>query len=300
MTGMKRTVVATTRAVLPESVVASARLVLRYTRRAGMLPNLFAPKTFNEKMLYRLLFDRRPILTMLADKYAVREYVKERVGAHVLTELYWTTQDPRDIPFDRLPRTFVVKPTHGSGWVRLVADQARVDPGEIIETCTGWLQQNYYHVAAEWVYKNIEPRIIVEEFLGDGTGVAPADYKLFVFDGRVELIAIHVGRFGDHRSNVYGRSWNKLGVRLSYPNIEREADPPKHLREMIAYAEALGRGLDFVRVDLYDTDEKVYFGEMTITSGGAVDSFDPVEFDRQLGDMWHLSPVRRARSARRG
>jgi len=140
---------------------------------------------------------------------------------------------------------------------------------------------------------------MIEEFIGDGTSVVPADYKLFVFDGRVELIWIHVGRFEDHRSNVYGRSWNDLDVRFSYPNIEREVDPPKHLGEMIAYAEALGRGLDFVRVDLYDTDEKVYFGEVTTTSGGAVDSFDPVEFDRQLGDMWHLPSGRRARSGRR-
>jgi len=146
---MKRTLVATSKAVLPEAVFASARLVLRYTRRSGKLPDLFAPKTFNEKMLYRLLFDRRPILTMLADKYAVREYVKERVGAHVLTDLYWTTKDPSDIPFDMLPRKFVVKPSHGSGWVRFVADKARVDPGELVETCAGWLRQNYYHVAAE-------------------------------------------------------------------------------------------------------------------------------------------------------
>ncbi|HLJ59672.1 MAG TPA: ATP-grasp fold amidoligase family protein [bacterium] len=295
---MNRTVVATARAVLPNAMFASARLVRRYTRQAGRLPNLVTPKTFNEKMLHRLLFDRRPILTMLADKYAVREYVKERVGAHVLTELYWTTTDPSDIPFEILPQKFVVKPTHGSGWVRLVADKTSVDRAGLIETCADWLRQNYYDVAAEWVYKNIEPRIMIEEFIGGGTS-APADYKLFVFDGRAELIAIHVGRFGDHRSNVYGRSWNQLDVRFSFPNLEQEVDPPKHLGEMIAYAEALGRGLDFVRVDLYDTDEQVYFGEMTITAGGAVDSFDPVAFDRQLGDMWHLASGRREENGRR-
>ncbi|HYM70129.1 MAG TPA: ATP-grasp fold amidoligase family protein, partial [bacterium] len=130
-------------------------------------------------------------------------------------------------------------------------------------------------------------------------GSVPTDYKLFVFDGRVELIAIHVDRFEHHRSNVYGRLWNKLEVLFSFPNTERDVDPPKHLHEMIAYAEALGRGLDFVRVDLYDTDEKVYFGEITTTPGGAMDIFDPVEFDRQLGELWHLSSGCGLRTGRR-
>jgi len=296
---VRRALGTTARAVLPEAVRIPAWVVWRYAQRFGVLPNLLAPKTFNEKILHRILFDRRPILTTLQDKYAVREYVRARIGAHVLPEMYWATNDPSTIPFDTLPRKFVVKPTHASGWAELVVDKASVNPRALVETCRGWLRQNYYYAEGEWVYKNIEPRIIVEEFIDDGTGSVPTDYKLFVFDGRVELIAIHVDRFANHRSNVYGRSWNKLDVMFSFPNTERDVDPPKHLREMIAYAEALGRGLDFVRVDLYDTDEKVYFGEITTTPGGAMDTFHPVEFDRQLGEMWHLSSGCGLRTRRR-
>jgi len=188
---VRRALGTTARAVLPEAVRIPAWVVWRYAQRFGVLPNLLAPKTFNEKILHRILFDRRPILTTLQDKYAVREYVRARIGAHVLPEMYWATNDPSTIPFDTLPRKFVVKPTHASGWAELVVDKASVNPRALVETCRGWLRQNYYYAEGEWVYKNIEPRIIVEEFIDDGTGSVPTDYKLFVFDGRVELIAIH-------------------------------------------------------------------------------------------------------------
>jgi hypothetical protein len=107
-----------------------------------------------------MLFDRRAVLTQIADKAAVRSYVESRLGPQVLPKLYYLMTRPNTIPFDQLPDRFVVKPTHGSGWVQIVTDKSELDRAALIETCTGWLNQNYYEITREWVYKNIEPRIV--------------------------------------------------------------------------------------------------------------------------------------------
>jgi hypothetical protein len=287
------------RTVLPDSATVPVEVVWRYRRRFGTWPNLFHPRTYNEKVLCRSLFDRRPVLTTLSDKYAVREYVRARLGDEVLPKLYHVTRSPADIPFDSLPEQFVVKASHGSGWTYPVRDKRAVDRERLVALCADWLNRNFYYVEGEWSYKNIQPRILVEEFIDDGTGQVPTDYKLFVFDGRVELIAVHVGRFGDHRSNLYGRAWNQIPVALTFPNTTGPVGPPPHLAEMIACAETLGREFDFVRVDLYDTNRQVYFGELTTTPGGGGDTFDPPEFGRYLGDLWHLRPRRSDGGSRR-
>src|SRR5579864_1213626 len=155
--------------MLPEPVVDAIVIMKGYKRQFGVLPNLVRPRTLNEKIVRRMLFDRRPILTQLADKYAVREYVKMRIGEHVLPTMYWVTTSPEDIPFDDLPTQFVVKPTHGSGWIHIVHDKAQLDQHEVVDMCRRWLSQNYYYWERERVYKNIEPRIIVEELINDGT-----------------------------------------------------------------------------------------------------------------------------------
>jgi hypothetical protein len=273
--------------MLPEPVVDAIVILKGYKRQFGVLPNLVRPRTLNEKIVRRMLFDRRPILTQLADKYAVREYVKTKVGAHVLPRLYWVTKAPDDIPFGDLPSQFVVKPTHGSGWVHIVYDKALLDQRELIDTCRRWLSQNYYYCDRERVYKNIEPRILVEELINDGTGPAPIRYKVLVFGGRAHVIMVISGTPDDLRCGLYGRSWEDTGV--TYAGTKRTDEPlprPPHLTEMLRYAEILGGGLDFVRVDLYDTPDKVYFGEITTTPLGGRMPFDSREFDRQLGDLW--------------
>jgi hypothetical protein len=137
---------------------------------ARRIPECRQPRNFNEKLLYRILFDRRAVLTQIADKAAVRSYVENRLGPQILTKLYYLTDRPDTIPFDQLPDRFVVKPTHGSNWVQIVTDKSALDRAALIEICKGWLSQNYYEITREWVYKNIEPRIMVEEFIDDGTG----------------------------------------------------------------------------------------------------------------------------------
>jgi hypothetical protein len=174
----------------PDSKIASIKKVIKkrlpdwcvplweWRKTHGAFPKIIRPVTFNEKVLQRNLFDRRAVLTQLADKAAVRSYVEQRLGPEILPKLYYLTSRPDTIPFDELLDRFVVKPTHGSGWVQLVSDKSTLDRAALIELCSDWLKRSYYKETREQVYKHIEPRIIVEELIDDGSGAAPNDYKL--------------------------------------------------------------------------------------------------------------------------
>jgi hypothetical protein len=202
-------------------------LIHRYRKSHGYFPNLIRPQTFSEKILHRILFDRRTVLTQIADKAALRSYVASRVGAHILPELYCVTTDPETIPFDDLPSRFVVKPTHGSGWVQIVTDKSKLDRAALIKTCQGWLKQSFYEQTREWVYKNIAPRIIVEQFIDGGNGKAPNDYKLFVFGGVVEMIQVDADRFTHHQRRLYSPAWERLPVLLHYDDISGDVPGPR-------------------------------------------------------------------------
>jgi hypothetical protein len=271
-----------TRRLLPDFFPA----ISDYRKKHGAFPNVIRPRTFNEKVQHRILFDRRTLLTQMADKAAVRSYVESRLGPQVLPKLYCLTAHPDAIPFEELPQKFVVKPTHGSGWVQVVNDKSALDSAALIERCRGWLDQSYYEISREWAYKHIEPRILVEEFIEDGTGASPNDYKLFVFGGTVQMIQVDAGRFSDHRRRLYSTVWKKLDVLLEWDDIIGEVPRPPHLAEMIAAAETLGRGIDFVRADFYDTAGQLYFGELTTTPGCGRDRFYPKEFDLYFGGFW--------------
>ena len=280
------------KARVKQALPSWALLIRRYRKAHGVFPNLVRPATFNEKTLYRILFDRRPVLRLFADKAAVRAYVEARLGPQALPKLYWLTTRPDSIPFDQLPDRFVVKPTHGSGWVQIVTDKSALERGALIERCTRWLNQSYYEITREWVYKGIRPQIMVQEFIDDGSGPAPTDYRLFVFDGTVELIEVNVGHLTKGRVRLYTPTWEKLA-----PELGGDVPQPAHLAGMIAAARALGGSLDFVRVDFYDTAERLYFGELTTSPECAMGRFLLKGLDRQLGGCWQLPRFAQLRPA---
>jgi hypothetical protein len=252
----------------------------------GEYPRLVRPRTFNEWILRRKVFDRRPILTQLTDKFAVRHYVAQRLGPEILPAVYSINSNPAGIPFADLPQRFVVKPTHGSGWVRIVLDKAALDIEELVNTCNHWLKSSYYNRTRERQYRRIPPRIIVEEFIDDGSGAAPMDYKFFTFHGKVHLIQIDGFRFTHHRCALYDRDWRDTGARVQMDRFEGSIREPPNLGLMLQTAERLGAEMDFVRVDLYDVGSRIYFGEMTTTPGGGFIRFDPYAMDEHLGRLW--------------
>jgi TupA-like ATPgrasp len=273
---------------LPERLRNGIRIARDFHAAFGHYPNVFFPKTFNEKVQARKIFDRRHLLSTWADKYAVREYVRTKIGDAVLPVLYHVSVDPLDIPFHRLPAQYVVKATHGSGWVQIVRNGKAFDKQDLTDRCSGWLSQNYSDLTREWFYRDIPPRILIEEFLDDGTGLPPKDYKFFVFGGKVKVIQVDLDRFAHHRRNFYDLDWKKLDCRLSYENSDTLVARPDNLETAIDYAQILSDNVDFVRVDLYDIRGKIYFGELTNTPENGFGRFDPPSWDKVFGSFWKM------------
>ncbi|MEJ2008179.1 MAG: ATP-grasp fold amidoligase family protein [Acidobacteriota bacterium] len=267
-----------------------AMFVMRdYRRVFGHYPHILFPRTFNEKVQVRKVFDRRRQLAVWADKYLVRDYVERIIGPAVLPTLYHVTYEPSDIPFEQLPKQYVVKATHGSGWTYIVRDAATINKQEIIDCCKRWLSTNYYVLGREWIYRDIVPRIIIEEFLDCGTGAVPIDYKFHVFAGKAKFIQVHVGRYVAHRINFYDTEWNRIDCRFcNNENYSGEIRRPESLDTMIDYAQRLAGSIDFVRVDLYEVRGKVYFGELTSTPSNGHDPFYPPSWDTTFGNCWKM------------
>jgi hypothetical protein len=275
--------------LLPDDLVDFYVAVRVHKAEHGRYPNLVRPRTFNEWIARRKALDRRAILTCFADKHAVRNYVSERVGPNILTELYWVTHDPGDIPFDELPNSFVVKPTHGSGWVHVVRDKSKLDREALVSQCRNWLATDFYRLRREWPYKNIIPQIMLEEFIDNGSAEPASDVRFYVFGGKTHLIQVDAGRFIGHQRAFLDRNWNELPIKMRYPPITGGVPEPRHLADMLRLAESLGRDMDFVRVDLYDTERKVYFGEITTTPVCGCGHFEPLSVDVELGKLWQES-----------
>lgn len=275
------------------------RLLYLYRRRSW--PTRY-PVTFTQKLLWKMVKDRRPLLTTFADKVAVRDYVAHAVGPEVLPQLYAVVTDPAELDPAKLPEQFVVKPNNASGLIWIVADRsvgrAHLESGVftttrealdwdlLVTTCREWLAIDYADVALEWAYRNIPPKILVEELLLNPDGQIPRDYKFLVFHGRVRLVQVHTDRFSDHRVNFFLPDWTRVDAQLPVPPAEHEPPRPDSLERMVHIAEALGRETDFVRVDLYDIAGRVVFGEFTSYPAAASQDLYPESLE--LGQYWTL------------
>ncbi len=262
---------------------------MRCDARQRNLGMMLQPKTFNQKLAYKIVFDHRPLLVTFADKMLAREYVRQKVGEDILVELHAVATRPEDIQFDKLPQRFVLKTNHGSGYVRIVKDKSKEDESSLRRICRGWISENYGELTGEWVYKSIKPTIMVERFLEAGNGDVASDYKFFVFNGKVFMIQVDVDRFIGHRNAVFTPDWERVPVRYLCPPAEGPVPRPATLEKMLKISELLGAETDFVRVDLYEVDGKVYFGELTNFPWGGGMQFEPPEFDAALGAQWKIT-----------
>jgi hypothetical protein len=270
-----------------------AFIIFEHWRAHGRFPNALRPATFCEKVLHRILFDRRDWLTETADKYRVRAYVEDRLGAEVLPKLLHVTDDPATIPFDDLPSRFIVKPTHASGWFEAIHDKASLDRGKLVAQCREWLARSFYEVHREWAYKNIMPRILVQDFIDDGHGAMPTDYRFYVFGGKPELISVDREQNDVACCNFYDLSWRRLELSNGRPELAGDVPPPPHLREMIHAATLLAHGTAFVRIDFFDTEAQFYFAEITWTPNCGFAAFKPAFYERHFGDLWRLDRASR-------
>lgn len=263
-------------------------LLLRHRLLHGRFPRLFPPRTMNEKVLWRLLFDRRPVLRRFADKLAARGFVAERLGGdHLLPRLHAVFDRAEDAATLALPPRFVAKPTHGSHWI-LIEDGTRPpDRAALQAAAAQWLATDYHTGTREWAYRGLPRRVLVEEHLGQGDGV-PTDYKFFCFEGRVAWVQALSGRFRDLRESTFDRDWRPVPMHYGAPPPDRPEPRPARLGAMLEVAEALSRGMDFLRVDLYDLPQGIRFGELTVYPSAAQARFDPPDWDEAFGRPWRF------------
>lgn len=266
-----------------------------FREHLGYAPDLLDPCTFNEKLQWRKLFDRKPLLPRLIDKVQVRSYVESRVGNTPLIPLLHVSDSPSTIPFGRLSTPYIVKPNHASGVKVIVESGGEREQAEVEEAIGDSLRVPYGIFAVEWGYWNVRPRVVIEKLLLDEHGHLPPDFKIHCFNGEAHYIQVDTDRFSHHRCVMYDRDWTRLDlIRVGLPEGE-DVPRPGNLREMIEFAEVLAAELDYVRVDVYSLGERIYFGEMTLYPSSGFRPFSPERWDLEWGALWTLpAPTRKA------
>lgn len=250
--------------------------------RHGYVPDLENPRTFSELVQWRKLHERDPRFPLLADKVKVKEIVARQLGPEWIIPTLWHGTQIPEAPEWPLP--FVLKSSHGCNQCIFIRSDAE-NWARVRRKANGWLGRRYGAILDEWLYGELEPRLLVEPFVG-ACGIFPRDYKIFVFGGRAEFIQVDIDREHDHRRAIFDRSWCRLPVELLVKPERGEVLPPSSLSLMIEAAEALGRDFEFVRVDLYEVDGRPLFGEMTFYPGSGLAPFRPRGFDAYFGDYW--------------
>jgi hypothetical protein len=257
--------------------------------KAGSWPNLRDPKRLSERLLSRML-DPGPELEQMVrtgDKYTLRGYVEERLGAGYLARLHDVINVGEQVTAERMaawPERTVVKASHGSNWMAFV-DRGSDAPEALDASVQRWLRSSYAKVRGEPHYALMTPRVVVEEDLRRG-GLPPADVKFFVFDGTPRIALFESGRFGELRRFVADPEWRPLAVRYAAPPPDQDPPPPRALAQMREIARELAAGLRFVRIDLYEIADRVLVGEMTHFPGAGAPPFVPRSFDDELGAVW--------------
>ncbi len=258
--------------------------------------NIKAPRSYNEKVIWKKVYDRNPLLTITADKYLVRFYLEDILGKvmaqKILIPLYHVTDRPDSIPFHRLPDSFMIKPNHGSRMHLAVNGNKNKRKEKIIKKCREWLKVNYGLYGHEWAYRNIQRKIIIEKLLIQKDGRLPMDYKFFCFHGKCKLIRASENRFcKNEHSGYFSLEWDLLPVsRNGFVSINKPFPRPSDLEEMIALSEKISEGFDSVRVDLYSFKENIFFGELTHYPTSGLAAFSPESFDFELGRHWKIEP----------
>lgn len=266
-------------------------LRLIYRARTGRRLDLENPKEFNEKLQWIKLYDRRPEYTQMVDKYAVRAYIREKIGEQYLIPLLGVWEDPHDIDFSRLPDQFVLKCTHDSGSIRICKDKKTFQTREAVEHLAKRLKRGTYWATREWPYKHVKPRVIAEQYMEDESGQGLQDYKVLCFDGEPRLIELHRGRYGAHTQDFYDTRWERTGISQAnsgLPRAQEKLPRPVCLEEMLEKSALLSRGIPHLRVDWYCIQGKLYFGELTFFDGSGLESFDRKEDDLLLGSWIRL------------
>lgn len=266
-----------------------------YWLSLGKKLNLKDPKTFNEKLQWLKLYNRKPEYTIMVDKVKAKEYVVKIIGKEHIIPTLGVWDDPDEIDFDKLPEQFVLKCNHNSGLGMCICrDKSKLDIAKVKRELRKGLQQDYYMTNREWPYKNVPRKIMAEKFMVDESGVELKDYKIFNFNGNPELIEVDYGRFTHHMRNIFNKDWEQIALEIQYPKDDKHCiERPKALEKMLEIARQLSINIPFVRTDFYSINGKIYFGELTFYHDSGTGHFQPEEWDERLGELIILPPILR-------
>ena len=251
--------------------------------------NLKKPNTYNEKLNWLKLHDRNPLYTTLVDKYEAKEYVAQIIGNEYIIPTLGVWDSFDDIDFDKLPNQFVLKCTHDSEGLVIVKDKNKLDKKAAKEKIEAALKQNFYYIGREWPYKNVKPRIIAEQYMEDHVEGELRDYKFFCFDGEPKAMYIASDRASDHvKFDYYDLKFNHLDIKQKYPHAQEALRKPVTFEKMIDFSKILSKGFPHVRVDFYEVDGHLYFGELTFYHLSGFIPFEPDRWDKVFGDWLKL------------
>lgn len=269
------------------------KLYIKIKYRASMDKklNLKHPETYNEKLQWIKLYDRNPLYTTLVDKHDVKPYVAERIGQEYIIPTLGVWESVEEIDFDALPNQFVLKCTHDSGGLVICKDKTKLNIEEAKRKLNQSLKNNFFYNGREWPYKNVKPRILAEVYMEDAATAELRDYKFFCFDGEVKAMFVATERQKEGEEvkfDFYDMDFNHLDFRQGHPNAKEPVAKPATFEQMRQLAEILAKDLMQVRVDFYEVDGKIYFGELTFFHHNGFMPFDPEEWDYTFGSWIKL------------
>lgn len=262
-----------------------------FRAKMGKELNLDNPVTYNEKLQWLKLFDRRSEYSMLVDKVLVKKFVEERIGQeHIIPTIgVWNRFD--EIDFDKLPDQFVLKCNHDCGGLIIVKDKSKLDINKARKKINRCLKKNYYYYGREWPYKNVKPCIFAEQYMVDESGFELKDYKFFCFDGKPKLMFVASDRQTDGEEtkfDFYDMDFNHLPFTNGHPNSKRVIKKPASFEKMKEFAAILSKGIPHARIDFYDINGRIYFGEVTLSHWSGLVPFKPDEWDERIGSWIQL------------
>lgn len=259
-------------------------LKIIYQSRFHRKLNLNTPKSFNEKLNWLKLYDRKPLYTKLVDKYEVKQFVRECIGDQYVVPCYGVWDSFDEIDFSELPDQFVLKCTHDSGGMSICKDKSLFDPNEARQKLEQTMENNFYWWTREWAYKNVHPRILADKFLDDHTGDTLRDYKFWCFNGVPQFMYCTI-KAKDIYENFYDMDFNVVDINHGFRRAKPEFEKPECFELMKSFATKLSKGIPFVRVDFFLVDGNVYFGEFTFYDWAGLRPFVNYQQDLDLGDM---------------
>lgn len=268
-------------------------LKMQYRIKTGKKLDLDNPITFNEKIQWLKIYDKKEIYTKMVDKLEVKEYISNIIGKDFIIPTLGVFEKFDDIDFDKLPNQFVIKCTHDSGGIIICKNKNKINIKKMRKKMNKALKDNYFYHGREWPYKNVKPRIIIEKYMANFGNDELCDYKIFCFNGKPKITLVCSERFSSNNmcKTFFNNDWDLLELTENGHRIDNTTKKPKNFDKMLFFSKKLSNNIPFLRVDWYEINGKLYFGELTFFPNSGFEKFEPESWDFELGKMIDLSQV---------